>query len=95
MSPPSTSQNIDIGGGVFISPVVTRGKVRGLIEQHVDPFGFACMAYLKLNRPDDSNLAPHPGYDVVCEEPLTLLPMIVCSTCGKRGFITKGKWVPA
>lgn len=35
------------------------------------------------------------GWTVVTEDPLTLIPSVICNACGRHGFIHSGQWVPA
>ena len=35
------------------------------------------------------------SWDVLCEEPLTLSPSVLCRACGDHGFVREGKWIRA
>jgi hypothetical protein len=35
-----------------------------------------------------------PVHQVICADPLTLTPSLLCRTCGAHGNVTNGKWEP-
>ena len=35
-----------------------------------------------------------PVHQVICSDPLTLTPSLLCRTCGAHGNVTNGKWEP-
>jgi hypothetical protein len=85
---------IDIGHGVTLIPMVYEGQVVGLIEEHDDNAGARCSGYVRLRIPLNDTTT-RPSWAVESEEPLTLSPSVLCTTCGHHGFIREGKWVPA
>ncbi len=89
----SQGAGIDIGHGVTISPSLYEGQVAGIVEEHDSPTG-RCSGYVRLRRPPNDE-ATRPSWVVEQEEPLTLSPSVLCTTCGHHGFIREGKWVPA
>lgn len=44
-----------------------------------------------MRHPDE----PGPEWDVLSENPLTLAPSLLCTVCGRHGFIRDGRWVEA
>lgn len=38
---------------------------------------------------------PRSKHELVSEDPLTVMPSLLCSTCQHHGWIRDGQWVPA
>jgi hypothetical protein len=84
----------DIGHGVTITITVYNDQIAGIVEEHDDKSGQRCSGYVKF-RGREPNPEGRPSWVVESEEPLTLSPSVLCTTCGHHGFIRDGKWVPA
>lgn len=93
MSLPTDNTPRDIDSGVTISFTTYEGVAVGLVEEHDSPTG-RCSGYVKF-RGVPPNPDGRPSWVVEKEDPLTLSPSVLCSTCGHHGYIRKGKWVPA
>lgn len=83
----------DIGHGVSYQFAVHReGKSFGIIFRHPcsPPNENGSWVPCRWRNEPDA-----PGKWVVeSEEPLTLSPSLLCTTCGHHGFIRSGKWEP-
>lgn len=53
-----------------------------------------CEGAIPFLRVDDTGRVID-GWTVVTEDPLTLIPSVICNACGIHGFIHSGQWVPA
>jgi hypothetical protein len=84
----------DIGHGVRIVANEYNGQIVGIIEEHPGKDGARCSGYVKF-RGRDPNPEGRPSWVVEQEEPLTLSPSVLCTTCGHHGYVREGKWVPA
>lgn len=85
---------IDIGQGVTIVGVLYKGQVVGINEEHNDQSGARCSGYVRFRIPTNDT-TNRPSWVIEAEEPLTLSPSILCTTCGHHGWIRDGKWVSA
>lgn len=63
----------------------------GWLHTHPDARGRTelCQSFCAVKQIDS-----HPVHQVVCAEPLTLTPSLLCRTCGAHGHVTNGKWEP-
>lgn len=93
MSLPTDKTPRDIGSGVTIHFTVHGGVAVGLIEEHDSPTG-RCSGYVRFRIPQNATEG-RPSWVVEKEDPLTLSPSVLCTTCGHHGYIREGKWVPA
>jgi hypothetical protein len=84
----------DIGHGVRIFAANYGGQVVGITEEHDGKDGLRCSGYVRFRLPVN-DLTTRPSWAVESEDPLTLSPSVLCTTCGHHGFIREGKWVPA
>ncbi len=87
---------IDIGLHRYLNPMHDiSGKLIGYVEHHPNAKdGRACAGYITLDTPE--NTKSNKGkWRVVSEDPLTLEPSVLCSSCGNHGFIQDGQWKPA
>lgn len=82
----------DLGGDVAITSV----------RQAVDDGRHYPHMFWVHKRPDGHNcgvghirLEPPQFHSLISTEPLTIGGSLLCVNCGKHGFITAGKWVPA
>jgi hypothetical protein len=89
----------DIGHGVFLSRVVdTSGNWIGLLEWHecnsmnVTDSGVAAGGVNFENAPES---VKGPRWQLVQADPITIMPSVLCRTCGLHGWIREGRWVPA
>ena len=87
----------DIGHGVRIS--VRRyvadpdRPIGGVYYEHPRPDGSGtCHGWAAI--PDKDGWPEH-SWTLVSEDPLTLIPSLLCRACGHHGHITDGHWVPA
>lgn len=89
----------DLGGEHLIRAVVedVDGSTRpaGWLEYHRDPTGEWCGGFLSRLGSRIQVEDGRPAWMVVLEEPLTLTPSVLCTTCGSHGWVVEGRWVPA
>lgn len=97
----------DIGHDVYISRVVdgdgnwigilewhecVRGLNRQQLAQNATESGVSAGGVYFDNAPPD---VKGPRWQKLQDDPLTILPSILCRTCGLHGWIRDGQWVPA
>ena len=91
------SNVIDVGHGHTLTRLADAdGSLYGFVDEHTS---------LKTGEPCSGSVCVNPGPDDVkynrdvwtmeSEEPLSLTPSLLCTTCGEHGFVRDGKWVPA
>jgi hypothetical protein len=90
---------IDIGEGHWIKFAHYKGEVAAINDYHLKADGTLCAGFISFrgrtwSKQFESNPA-HQAWDVVCDEPLTLSPSLLCRACGDHGFIRAGRWVRA
>ena len=61
----------------------------GIIIAHFHPDKLLCCVAVSITEPNNRGAQ----WTRVCEEPLTLTPSILDTSCGLNGHITNGKWV--
>lgn len=83
----------DIGSGVTIAFVQHNGVAVGLVEEHDSPAG-RCSGYVRFRIPQNDT-TNRPSWIVEQEDPLTLSPSVLCTTCHHHGYIRNGRWVGA
>jgi hypothetical protein len=85
---------IDIGHGGTITLYDFEGEIIGLTEGHKDQQDNPCFGFVSFKgaRWADGN---EGKWTIVQAKPLTLSPSILCTTCGRHGYIRDGKWVEA
>lgn len=93
MNLPTDNTPRDIGHGVTITFTVYEGVTVGLVEEHNSPTG-RCSGYVRFRIPKNDTTT-RPSWSIDSEDPLTLSPSVLCTTCGHHGFIRDGRWVPA
>lgn len=79
---------IDLGGGVRIELRRVDGELHGVVYWH-ECFGKTRANWIAIHP------WSHTGWDLLCEDPLTLHPSIRCRLCGHEGEIRDGRWIPA
>jgi Family of unknown function (DUF6527) len=94
VSLPTDNTPRDIGHGVTIHFVVYNGVTVGLTEEHDSPTG-RCSGYVRFRVPQNAEGQGRPSWVIEKEDPLTLSPSVLCTTCGHHGFIREGRWVSA
>jgi hypothetical protein len=81
----------DIGYGVIAELRFVDGVLHGVEYRHPhgsqDIIGVLGWIPVQPEWPD--------GWVVVCLDPLTLSPSVLCRSCGHHGFIRNGRWEPA
>ena len=63
---------------------------------HLTPDGKPCQSMIHFHGPvQNILLRPSQIWELMSDldEPMTVMPSILCLTCGDRGHITNGKWV--
>lgn len=96
---------IVLGGGHYLQPTTCHAHpeagVTGYIETHPRLNGDGpdpCAGGLSLRGHGHGNQAdgsPRPEWDLVSAAPLALAPSILCTDCGRHGFVRDGAWVEA
>lgn len=89
---------VDIGSGHEISYYTTgEDSARvGLIHWHQKPDGSPCSGgSILFDMPANDRFPDHAKWQVISEDPLTLHPSLLCTTCHTHGWIRDGAWVPA
>lgn len=78
-------------GHTFEASIDAQGKLVGWLHTHPDARNpnDLCQSFCAV-RP----LNGAPVHQVVCADPLTLTPSLLCRTCGAHGHVTNGKWEP-
>lgn len=85
---------VELGGDHLIRQVDRLGVPAGWIEAHRDPLGEWCAGMVNRNG-SRACIEGRPGWAVESEDPLTLSPSVLCTTCGSHGFIRAGRWADA
>lgn len=88
---------IDLGHDTYYTKAVDKnGLWVAIHEWHKNPkTGKWCAGYVAFERPEAAWYVPSsPHWDVISEEPLTLSPSLLCTTCQHHGFIREGRWEP-
>lgn len=84
---------LDLGLGHFFEAVIGNDeKLVGWVHTHPDARsaeGMLCQSFCAV-RP----LNGAPVHQVLCAEPLTLMPSLKCRMCGAHGEVVNGKWEP-
>lgn len=91
-----TGDFVSIGDGVEIATLIDHlDRFSGILWRHEcaeqDLMGAYLIFDLPWNRTEAN--AGHQKYKVENWEPLTLSPMIVCSRCGRAGWVRDGRWI--
>lgn len=87
-------QLMDIGSGVFISPLSdsdSRFEHIGIFVLHQHPTGALCEGLVLFDVP--GNEGRRTLWQVHSWDPLTITPSVLRTDCGLHGFITDGRWV--
>jgi hypothetical protein len=84
---------LDLGyGHIFEAVLGSDEQLIGWLHTHPDARsleGMLCQSFCAV-RP----LNGTPIHQVVSVDPLTLMPSLLCRTCGAHGHVTNGKWEP-
>ena len=84
---------MNIGHGHFFEAVLgSDEQLVGWMHTHPDARsseGMLCQSFCAV-RP----LNGAPIHQIICVDPLTLQPSLLCRTCGAHGNVTNGQWEP-
>lgn len=83
---------LDLGYGHYFEVVIGNDeRLVGWLHTHPDARGGAalCQSFCTV-RP----LNGAPVHQILCADPLTLTPSLLCRTCGAHGNVVNGKWEP-
>ena len=90
---PTYAAKLDLGHGHLLEAVIDmHNQLVGWLHTHPDTRTAdnpTCQSFCAV-RPLDSA----PVHQVVCADPLTLFPSLLCRACGARGNVTNGIWEP-
>lgn len=88
---PGPVARLDLGDGHSFEAVIGHDDhLVGWLHTHLDarsPTGMLCQSFCAV-RPIDGA----PVHQVLCADPLTLVPSLKCRMCGAHGNITNGRW---
>lgn len=90
------SAKIDLGENHTLQWSHYKGEERtGAQVDHLTPAGVKCSGFIAIEGRSWANSfnPPIEGWRVIQEEPLTLVPSLLCRGCGDHGYITNGCWV--
>lgn len=94
----SEGPRIELGDGVSATlricectdPACDHSKPCGMTFEHTTPSGVACEAGSWIR----FGVGEH-AWSLECVDPLTISPSLLCTRCGRHGFVRFGKWIPA
>jgi len=93
----------DIGDGVEVRLVTdARDRFVGLVWRHTCRLGLqedggSRVGSIYFDKPwnrEDASLSGRHLYELTSWEPLTMPESLLCTICGRQGFIREGAWVP-
>jgi hypothetical protein len=91
--PPVHAGQMRLGHGHFFEAVLGNDEqLVGWLHTHPDArdsSGMLCQSFCAV-RP----LNGTPVHQIICVDPLTLQPSLLCRTCGAHGHVTNGQWEP-
>ena len=94
-------QRFDLGEGRILTlyewnpPAPTNLQPSGCLFAVVLHRSGSCSVTVHLDSGNIKDLWPNGNYwSVTNLKPMTIEPAIVCSSCGEKGAVTDGKWVP-
>lgn len=90
------SDSVDLGDGVAIEYWRTDGVIGGIFWRHGctahDTDGYEVRSPVAFDIPENDR---DKTWQVESRNPLTLSPSLLCTICGRHGFIREDRWVPA